>query len=326
MSLITSLWVVKSFMFYESKLIPSCYFSTKILIIDDDEVFMETLSFYLSIDKNQQFSKSGLALKELIDYQPHINEKIWLKTDVETDTSDRVHEQSFVINLDKMKDILSNSKRYNDISILIVDYKMPEMDGLVILEKLKSKPFKKILLTGKGDDKIGVNAFNAGLIDYFVSKDEDNLLDKLKNIIQKLKVEYFLHLTKRLQDYSEHISAISSNPDLQNYLYTIISKYNITEFYLIDFIGTYIFLDKDQKKYFFVVHSEEQLQNLASAAEQDGADKSVVDPIKKYLKLPFFGQNKNYWEIPGKNWNEYLYPIDTIKSKNENLHVSVIEQ
>ncbi len=311
-------------MFNNSRIIPCCYFPTKIVVVDDDEVFTETLSYYLPMNK-QLFNEPTLALNELLNYQPQIEEKLWLKTDLENDPGDGIHEQSLTIKLNKMKDIVANDKRYQDISVLIMDYKMPGIDGVTLLEQLKTKPFKKILLTDKGDDRLGIETFNEGLIDYFVPKNENDVLSKLKTIIEKLKAEYFLGLTRGLRDYSTHISNISSNHDLHNYFYSTVSKYSTTEFYLIDLVGTYVLLDEDRKKHYLVAHSDEQLYNLASAAEQDGATKEVVQEITAGLKIPFFGENKNYWEIPGKEWGKYLYSAIPVELTNKKLYVSLVE-
>uniref|UniRef100_UPI003C28893C response regulator n=1 Tax=Methanoregula sp. TaxID=2052170 RepID=UPI003C28893C len=61
-----------------------------------------------------------------------------------------------------------------DYDSLISDYQMPEMDGIVLLKKVRSRypdlPF--ILFTGKGREEIVIQAFDAGA-DYYVQKGGD---------------------------------------------------------------------------------------------------------------------------------------------------------
>lgn len=308
--------------------IPGCYFPTKIAIIDDDDAFLQTLSFYLPGD-HQLFNRSNAALEALLGYRPQISDAFWLKSNVEADIRDGmcdgVHEKSLIIDTSKMTEVLNNKEKYQDISVVIIDFKMPEVDGITILEALKNKPFKKILLTANGGSKLGVKAFNDGLIDYFIPKDEENLLGKLKNIVQKLKAEYFFNITQRLQECSTHVAEINANAALKNYFNELLIKRSICEFYLVDLAGAYILLDEQHKKHYFVMHTADQLQELAEIAEQDGASTDTIHQIKSGHRIPFFGQNKNYWEVPGREWGNYLYPSKAMESLRSNLFVSAFE-
>ncbi len=57
-----------------------------------------------------------------------------------------------------------------DYDAVIADYKMPEMDGLDILEKVRGEgndiPF--ILLTGKGEEEVAMKALNKGADRYHI--------------------------------------------------------------------------------------------------------------------------------------------------------------
>ena len=79
----------------------------------------------------------------------------------------------------------------NKYDAIISDYKMPVMDGLDFLKKLRedgdTTPF--IILTGKGSEKVAIEALNEGA-DYYVQKDLDtaNMYETLAHVV-KVEVE-----------------------------------------------------------------------------------------------------------------------------------------
>lgn len=80
--------------------------------------------------------------------------------------------------LDKLARFVTNGDRFASPSVLVVDYAMPGMNGLELLEKLNDRSFKTILLTGAADEKVAVEAFNSGLIDRFVLKSDPQAVQK----------------------------------------------------------------------------------------------------------------------------------------------------
>lgn len=71
--------------------------------------------------------------------------------------------------------------------IVLLDLKMPGMDGLEVLEKIKTEYPKivVIMLTGQGDTQSCQDMFNAGASDCIVKPIEiNNVMDKIKEIME----------------------------------------------------------------------------------------------------------------------------------------------
>ncbi|HOK14396.1 MAG TPA: response regulator, partial [Candidatus Kapabacteria bacterium] len=92
-----------------------------------------------------------------------------------------------------------------DFAVIISDYRMPEMDGIELLHKVKeiSPDTIRIILTGFADMQIAIEAINEGNIFRFLTKPLPT--DKLINSINDALEQYRLittekELTRKLQE------------------------------------------------------------------------------------------------------------------------------
>jgi CheY-like chemotaxis protein len=79
-----------------------------------------------------------------------------------------------------------DSRRYTLARVLVVDYSMPAMDGLQVLDNIVDWPGARVLLTGQADEQIAVNAFNRGLIDQFIAKQSPDISRRLIEALERL--------------------------------------------------------------------------------------------------------------------------------------------
>ncbi len=77
------------------------------------------------------------------------------------------------------------SARYGLPSIAVVDYAMPAANGLEVLKASPSWPPYRVLLTGKADEHTAVAAFNDGLIDRYVTKQNPDLVQQLVSALRQ---------------------------------------------------------------------------------------------------------------------------------------------
>lgn len=80
----------------------------------------------------------------------------------------------------------SNPARYQLAQTCVVDFAMPGIDGLKVLDSLLDWPGSRILLTGQADDQLAIKAFNKGLIDQFIPKQTADIAGRLLTTIIKL--------------------------------------------------------------------------------------------------------------------------------------------
>jgi CheY-like chemotaxis protein len=104
------------------------------------------------------------------------------------------------VSLDMIHREVHNEHRFEQVSVVVVDYDMPEIDGLEFCRNLKNKAIKKILLTGKADEQTAVRAFNEKTIDRFIRKQDDDVMARLNRAIAELQREHFDQIEHMLAD------------------------------------------------------------------------------------------------------------------------------
>lgn len=301
-----------------------CSFPTQIVIVDDEPAMADSLQ--LSIGPSLvSYTDPTQALAALSAYRPSITEEIWLHADQTSDLWDGFHTQPITLDIKKILSIASQPVRLNDISVVIVDYRMPNCNGLQLLEKLQNQPFKKILLTAEGTDHLAIDAFNRGLIDQFLRKDDAQLHEKLAEIVARLKQCYFADLCKRSLTFLAQNSRVFSHAGAAEFFYQTLVEMRIQEFYLLDLQGGFRLIDKTHSTQYWLLYSEEYVEMIAQYAQDNQVPASVVETIRQKERFPFFGELKTYWQIPPQEWGHYLHSLQAIKAKGERFYVVAIQ-
>lgn len=79
-----------------------------------------------------------------------------------------------------------NKDRYALPRVLVVDYAMPAMNGLALLERLSEWTGACVLLSGRADEHIAVNAFNRGLLEQFIPKQTPDIARRVHETVARL--------------------------------------------------------------------------------------------------------------------------------------------
>lgn len=283
--------------------IPICFQPIRKIILDDDNAFAESIKLKM-LDKNISiFNSPADALQYLETYIPSLKNSDLIKENNNIDYSR--NKQSVDVQLST----LDLSALNHDISVLLVDYHMPEMSGLEFLSKIQELPCKKILITGETDFNIGITAFNKGLADAYIRKDDKDFPYKIREMINSLEWEYFTELSKVV--YSLPHFNYLSNKSLGSAFKKYLQLKNIVSFHLADLEGTFSLRNVKGESETLIIRNRTQLKALSKVAKEDGADPDVIEQLEQGTAIPYF-ENNDFWQISAAKWGKYLYPSNPL--------------
>src|SRR5262249_17966521 len=141
------------------------------------------------------------------------------------------------IDIREIRQLLYDSTRFKQVSVMIIDQKMPQMKGLELCKALSPYPVKKLLLTGEADKNLAIQAFNEGLIDHYLNKKEEPFFELLEKAIADLQKQYFETLFPALW---EHLTCTKAefpldnlkDPHFYDFFQAFCEKHQIIEYYL----------------------------------------------------------------------------------------------
>ncbi|MBP7565364.1 MAG: response regulator [Burkholderiaceae bacterium] len=153
-----------------------------IVFLDDDPDYLEMLALVLPREWNVElFLRPSDCVARLQAEPPQWEADAWAQQQI----IDRWRQGAALI-----PQILRywdrSTARYDLTRVLVVDYSMPAMDGLQVLDGIVDWPGSRVLLTGQADEQIAVNAFNRGLIDQFLAKQSPDISRRLVDALHRL--------------------------------------------------------------------------------------------------------------------------------------------
>ena len=295
--------------------VPTYYKPSRVIFVDDNRSFIESIGFLLPDSVHTQTYTNPkdtiLDLKKYNckDYMPKLNP-----------------EEKFEREDDEFYDYfkcVSSSKRFEEISVLVTDYSMPQMSGLELCDWLRDIPFKKILLTGEAGNATAVEAFNEGLIHGFVLKDSTDYDEQLIQQIHRSNRDYFYEMSTKLCStyFLERPSA--SSVELAKDFLEFCSQNQITEYYLLDHHGSYVCFDTEGQIKLYLVKSESDINEFLAFIEIESKSSiEIIDTLKNKTKFPCLFTLDALNDVPS-HWMKYMVNVDKIiKDEAETFYVS----
>jgi CheY-like chemotaxis protein len=291
------------------------YYPTTIVLIDDDVRFLENMSLNLSHDlfyRTFQDPKAALAaLKETENQNKFLSHTVAAR-------EEEAGKFSVDFNTSVIYKEVYNRKQFDEVSVIVVDYSMPQMNGEELLKNLTQSPAKKLMLTGQADEATAVRLFNDGIIDKFMLKSTDShtLIQHLNQNIEELQTKYFHGLSDIiLKPLSGQIGICFTDPIFVDFFNKTLADTSTSSYYLIEISGSFLLLDADASPTWLLVKTKNELQEFAPQAEAEGASEDVVDSIKNGHKIPYFNDFDEYVDATSGNWDKYLYAAQELNGK-----------
>lgn len=300
------------------KHLPLFYYPTTWLCIDDDSLITASVSNVMGKYNHLKcFQAPRLFLDYLGNYQSFLTNQSFLHANTDNEYYGTLEYSSVNFNVTDIVKLVDLTEKHSEISAIIMDYKMPEMDGFCLAEKCNNLAIPILLLTGEVKLSEAINGFNNNLINCFINKGDDSLFDNLLLNLQKLTYQFFQAKTLPLLTHLEADTLTAlSDPHFIQFFEKYCKQYDINEYYLIDKQGSFLCIDKNGKKYCFVVQTERSLTEWLNLYEDDR--ESISSPmklIKQRGMIPFFGIGVETWRIPASQWSQHYYSSQVMKGR-----------
>ncbi len=304
---------------------PVFYHKSTLMIVDDDEIVLKAVSKFF---QKKFIIKPFINPLECIDYYKNnisaLSGRYFIKADVGHEYYNVANYAPVNLDMENIYRLSSDPERHSEISILVVDYNMPGINGIELCNRLSAYPVKKILLTGMASIDIAIDALNKGIIDCYLTKGSENLVDQLNYYVNFLSKKYYDNLTKPILS---HLEADNRLPLSDSVFVDYVNKHYLSEkmyeYTLIDKNGSLILIDEDGKVNYLIVHTEKSLHDFIELNDDVCEADSHLKAIKNREKVPFFGVGAECWQFPVTEWDKYFFEPVLLKGR-ENYYISII--
>lgn len=283
------------------------YYPTMVTFIDDDEIFLQSISASRRIRK--------LPVQCFVDpYQAiqHLNIDTYLSTFLERIIryveEQEYGEESLGFYFNEIIKEVFEAQRYQQTSVVVVDYEMPAMKGLEVCRKIKNPYIKKILLTGAADESIAIQAFNQGLIHQYIRKHDPHYDQKLYQIIAQAQQDYFSSIFKfmvKAFEYRPNLTALL-DPVFIKYFQSLVQQYHICEYYLVEPIGSYFMIDKSGHYKSLITLVEDMLDTFLPDEPTASLNSEDWYKLQQREKIFCFYDPFNPFDPHFQDWKPYI--------------------
>lgn len=303
----------------------SCvYYPTTTVLVDDDKSFLKTIQFQLGTATlcktfsdtekalhyiQQQLVQAG-TLKNIIvvdteaGYYTHTSGQLPLQYDV-SEIYKHAYEQ----------------ERFGEISVVVVDFAMPQMNGEEFCRKLKAlkgNKIKIIMLTGEADEEMAVRLFNAGIIDRFMRKGKPGLDKDLADCIREMQKNYFENISYPLvEGLASDKDSCLGDTHFKAFFDKICQDLSVSSYYLIELSGSFLLFDHAGTPTWLIIKTLKELQEIAEQMYDAEVDKTLVDAVEKGELVPYFANDEMDFYSEGSDIKKYLFKAEKFKGDQE---------
>lgn len=263
-------------------------FPTTVLVIDDCKSFS---SLVRDILYNDGIRAKSISQFMVIDFLKRYSK--FLVNFESCFLEENINKNSFLI-FQKVHKLIYNYDRFRIISVMIIDFNMPNINGIDICKKIPANvDARKIMLTGEMENDKALDALNAGIIDFFIPKSSKIFEKKFIEVVRN-NIEVFSYFSKFKCDF---IKDSILNKFLENFINTL----KPFEYYIFNKNGSAIFIDRDGSISGLLILSEQELDIMYDCLSIEFKEDLDIISVKNKEKMPvFFSDNFDVYKMKDK--------------------------
>ena len=237
---------------------------TQIVLVDDDIDFLGNLSLQLEADLPYLlFDSTEKALGYINDRDDESpSRQRFFRLEEDRDGRRRV-----TLDNEALAREMHFTNRFSRISIAMIDYAMPRMNGLEFCSRIRDPHIKKILFTGVATEAEAVEGFNDGVIDRYIRKSDHNVYEHLNRTIRELQHTHILETFKTAIDvFDVDVPPLLGDDTIRQLLATLRSRYEFVEYYMVFNPTGFVLIDGDGGLYRLVIVDEAEHRAMVERA------------------------------------------------------------
>lgn len=307
--------------------LPICYYPTTVICVDDDPSFLQNFSLslnpdlaYLLFSSPKAALKNIGALSEGLGYKGDI---VRYKDYTAPNLTDGEH-AVLVVDCSTVWKRIYRAERFSEVSVAIVDYAMPEMDGLSFCRKISKSRIKKIMLTGKADERVAVDAFNEGLIDGFVMKSDRNAITKIADLVEKFKKVYVEEENLQLENLlKENLPVFMKDEEISRHVQRVWERHDIVEYYLSINPPGYVAVTREGAVLLVIMMTPDDFRAHIEIVTDVGGPAELLQCLRTRSAVPYFWRSEGYFD-KNQEWQDQVFEATVVAGDRASYAIAVV--
>ncbi len=294
------------------------YHPTSILVLDDDPLFLESLDFQFSDEIYcQTFTRPDAALEHLHSQStqhPDFGRYFKDCSDLDLNKDGPQGDLLLRLQLSELRSLMDDDTRAQRISVAVVDFDMPKMTGVEFCRAIRDLPVKTILLTGKAGLETAIAAFNEGVIDCFLQKQDANVSSALRREIKRLQEEYFEDISNPIKcALALQRTHFGEDPSFIELFKDVCDSNAIVEHAICASPPGVMMRDEDGNEFFLLVSDIESAKGRYEAAEKSKAPADLLQLLRSGKSQAWFPtRDGTYHADYETDWTRYIWPAQLL--------------
>ena len=230
------------------------------------------------------------------------------------------------LNLGMVEQEINHVQRFQHNSVLVVDYSMPSVNGLQFCEALDDPNLRIAMLTGVADEKLAVEAFNAGLIHRFIPKQSADPVEVVRQFVTELVQEYFNQYSARLKStLAINPPEFLTDPKVAAFVEALMAEHGLVEYYLVDEPAGLLMLKSNGEIWRLAILDPGEMQRQAEQAASFNAPASVLTAMQSGQSIAFLAglSPADYFGDEDYPWQEQLQPAAPLQGEKKAWTVAI---
>lgn len=205
------------------------------------------------------------------------------------------------------------------VSVIIVDHRMKPINGYELCQQIGSASPKRIMLTSHASKDLAVKAFNNKLIDAFLLKTEDNILELLSSTIEKCTLDYFNDVSIGINGFKTKNNPLI-DPDFTKFFNSFCAEHKIESHCCFHNFYNILLRDQSGKETYMSIYDADHLDDLLDSEQAKSVNQNVLNLILTRQAAPCFKDTESAFIPDGDIWNQFMVPLKTVA---ENLFIAI---